>query len=142
LILVDANLLLYAVDESSPVNEKARKWWESALSGKDPVYLCWTVISAFIRIGTNPRVFENPLMLNEAVSIVEGWFTQPCVRIAVPTENHWNELRTMLNKGKANGNLVTDAHLAALAREYNCTLYSSDADFARFKGIKWKNPLE
>jgi hypothetical protein len=140
MILVDANILLYAEDSSSPHHTRSREFWDAALSGNEPVYLCWTVISAFIRISTNYRVFERPLTLDQALGKVRSWLTQPCVRIAVPTDNHFNAFSSLLEAGQAAGNLVTDAHIAALAREYGLTLYSTDSDFSRFPGIKWKNP--
>lgn len=141
MILVDANLLLYAEDARSAVNEAARTWLDAQLSGAEPVLLPWTVLTAFVRIGTNARVFERPLSLAEAIERVDGWLAQPCVRVARPTERHWEVLRGLLTRGKAIGNLVTDAHLAALAIEHGATLCSTDADFARFPGLSWKNPL-
>jgi len=105
------------------------------------VCLCWTVLNAFIRIGTNPRVFENPLTLEQAVARVESWLAQPCVRIVKPTESHWEHFKTMLIAGQAGGNLTTDAHLAALAMEHGCELNSTDRDFSRFRGLRWRNPL-
>lgn len=142
MIFVDTNILLYAEDSLNPNHTKARKWWDTQLSGTNSVCLCWTVINAFIRIGTNPRVFERPLLLDEAVSRVQSWLKQPCTRIVVPTERHWEVFHQLLNDGKATANLVTDAHLAALAIEYGCKLYSTDADFSRFKKLKWQNPLK
>jgi uncharacterized protein len=142
LILVDANLLLYAVDESSLQHAKARKWWDAQLSGTSPVCLCWPVLSAFLRISTNRRVYERPLTLDEAADRVQSWLDQPCVRVVNPTENHWKLFREMLHSGKAVANLVADAHLAALAVEHGCQLCSSDGDFRRFPKLKWCNPLE
>lgn len=142
MILVDANILLYAEDQTSPRHEKARMWWDAQLSGDKPVCLCWTVLSAFIRIGTNPRVFEQPLSLDQAVARVQSWMEQPCTRLVNPTEHHWTVFQKMLLKGQASANLVTDAHLAALAVEHGCELISTDADFSRFPGIKWRNPLK
>ena len=141
MILVDANILLYAEDALSPLHEKARSWWDAQLSGESPVCLCWTVISAYIRISTNRRVFETPLSIEEAVARVQSWMNQPCVRIIEATNRHWIVFREMLVHGKASANLVTDAHLAALAMEHGCTLCSTDADFSRFPKLKWKNPL-
>ncbi len=141
MILVDANLLLYAEDALSPFNAAAREWWDGQLSGDEPVGLCWTVINAFIRIGTNSRVFENPLTIVEATDRVQSWFDQPCVRILTPTTNHWRIHRQMLRVGKARANLVTDAHLAALAVAHGCELCTTDADFSRFPGLKWSNPI-
>ena len=141
MILVDANILLYAEDVLNPLHERARSWWDEQLSGSNPVYLCWTVLNAFIRIGTNPRVFENPLSLHEATRRVGSWLEQPCVRLAVPTDQHWTIYRDLLMAGKATANFTTDAHLAALATEYGCTLCSTDSDFSRFRRLTWMNPL-
>ncbi len=142
MILVDANVLLYAEDSLSPYHDTAREWWDAQLSGKSPVCLCWTVLTAFIRIGTNRRVFECPLSLKDAIQRVQGWIDQPCTRLIYPTEQHWQVLQELLEAGQAVGNLVTDAHLAALAIEHGCQLCSTDSDFARFPKLKWKNPLK
>lgn len=141
MILVDANILLHAEDGLSPLHEKARDWWDEKLSGTEAVCLCWTVISAFIRIGTNARVFRRPLSMDEACSRVESWLEQPCTQIVHATERHWEVFREMLGRGQAVGNLVTDAHLAALAVEHGCELCSTDGDFSRFPKLKWRNPL-
>jgi len=140
-ILVDANILLYAEDQLSPHHDKARTWWDATLSGTSPVCLSWTVLEAFIRIGTNPRVFEQPLSLDQAMSRLQSWLDQPCTRIVNPTERHWVVFQQMLREGQAVANLVADAHLAALAIEHGCELFSTDSDFSRFPGIRWRNPL-
>jgi toxin-antitoxin system PIN domain toxin len=140
-ILVDANLLLYAEDSRSEHHKTARTWWDEQLSGSDPVALSWPVLTAFIRIGTNARLHQRPLTAREAVARVQSWFDQPCVHIVQPTEQHWALFQKMLQAGNATANLVSDAHLAALAVEHNCILCSSDADFARFRGLKWRNPV-
>jgi len=141
-ILVDANILLYAEDQQSPHHAMARQWWDAQLSDASPVCLCWTVLGAFIRIGTNPRVFERPLSLDQALSRVQSWLDQPCTRIVYPTDRHWIVFQRMLIEGQAVANLVTDAHLAALASEHGCELISTDTDFSRFPGVKWRNPLQ
>lgn len=141
MILVDANLLLYAEDALHPENSRARAWWDDALSGTDPVCLCWTVLAAYVRIGTNRRVFDRPLSITQAVNRVESWLSQPCTRVVRATERHWEVFRSLLVEGKATANLVTDAHLAALAMEHGCRVASTDADFSRFPGLKWYNPL-
>lgn len=141
MILVDANLLLYAEDARSPMHVRAREWWDAQLSGPGVVCLSWEVLSAFIRIGTNPRVFEAPLSLDQACDRVDSWLAHPDVRIVRPTERHWEVFRDMLVGGQAPANLVSDAHLAALAIEHGCTLMSTDADFARFPKLQWRNPL-
>ena len=141
MILVDANILLYAEDSLSPHHQQAREWWDNQLSHGGPVCLCWTVLSAFIRIGTNHRVFEQPLSLEQALARIQSWLDQPCTRIVRPTEQHWAIFQQMLTDGQAVANLVTDAHLAALANEHGCELASTDSDFARFPKLKWSNPL-
>jgi toxin-antitoxin system PIN domain toxin len=141
LILVDANILLYAEDSLHPRNQQARIWWDGQLSRNEAVCLCWTVLSAFIRIGTNPRVFDHPLSLEQALTRVQSWLDQPCTRVVRPTEQHWTIFQQMLTDGQAVANLVTDAHLAALAVEHGCELASTDSDFARFPKLKWSNPL-
>jgi uncharacterized protein len=141
LILVDANILLYAEDSLHPFHQKASTWWDFRLSGNENVCLCWTVLSAFIRIGTNPRIFENPLSLDQAIYRVQSWLDQPNTRIVRPTERHWPVFQQLLLGGQALANLVTDAHLAALAIEHGCELVSTDSDFARFPELKWRNPL-
>jgi uncharacterized protein len=141
MILVDANILLYAEDSLHPRHDQARTWWDAQLSGTRIVCLCWTVLCAFIRIATNPRVFENPLSLEQALARVQSWLDQPCTRIIHPTERHWTVFQQTLADGQASANLVTDSHLAALAIEHGCELASTDSDFARFPKLKWKNPL-
>lgn len=139
--MVDANVLLYAEDRLSPLHEKARVWWDERLSGETTVCLPWLVLCAFIRIGTNRRAFVRPLALAEAVARVQSWLDQPCARLVQPTERHWSIFQQMLLRGKASANLVTDAHLAALAVEHECELFSTDRDFSRFPRLRWRNPL-
>jgi uncharacterized protein len=141
MILVDANILLYAEDSLSAYHDAARSWWDEQLSGVTPVALCWPVLLAFVRIATNPRLHPRPLSIAESCECVQSWFGQPCVRLIQPTDNHWAILQRSLFSAKATGNLVSDAHLAALAIEHNCFLCSTDTDFAKFPGLKWRNPL-
>lgn len=142
MILVDANIPLYAEDSLSEHHEVIRTWWDAQLSGSEPVALCWPVLTAFLRIGTNPRILRRPLTLRESSARVQSWLDQPCVRVIQPTDDHWEIFQRLLHEGRAAANLASDAHLAALAVEHNCTLCSTDADFARFKSVKWFNPLE
>jgi len=141
MILVDANLLLYAENSADVNHVRARQWWQEQLSGGDSICLTWVALSAFIRIGTSPRAFPRPLSLAEATERVGEWLERPMVRVVNPTEQHWPIFRRLLIEGKATGNLVTDAHVAALAIEHGCELCSTDADFARFPKLKWRNPL-
>ena len=103
--------------------------------------LCWPVLNAFIRIGTNARLHQQPLLLGEATDRVQSWLEQPCVHLVHPGDQHWELFQQLLRGGKAVGNLVSDAHLAALAVGHNCVLHSTDADFSRFRGLKWRNPI-
>jgi toxin-antitoxin system PIN domain toxin len=141
MIVVDANLLLYAYNPSAGQHEKARAWLEAVISGTEPVGLAWAVILAFVRISTNPRAFPKPLTVVEAVVIVSEWMAQPVVRVVEPTDRHWALLAQVLEGAQAKGPLVTDAHLAALAIEHGATLYSTDSDFARFSRLRWRNPM-
>jgi len=139
--LVDVNLLLYAVDESSPHYERARGWLEGRLSGSETFAFTWAVLLAFVRLGTNPRVFEAPLDLDDAFDLIDSWIEQPCATVVNPTDRHSALLRELLAPLGPAGNLTTDAHLAALGIEHGAELCSADADFARFERLRWVNPL-
>ena len=141
MILVDANLPLYAYDRSSPHHEAARRWFELALRGSEPVRFAWLTLLAFLRIATNPRAFARPLSLEEALTIVEGWLSLSLTGIIEPTDRHLEFLRTNATAGQARGPLLTDAHLATLAIEHGATLYTTDRDFGRFPGLRFVNPL-
>ncbi len=141
MILVDANLLLYAEDKSSEFHAAAGTWWDAQLSGTESVCLCWPVISAFIRIGTSPRVSRHPLTLTEATERVQSWLDQPRIHIIQPTENRWKIFNKCCASGSATANLVSDAHLIALAMEHNCVLQFKDTDFASFRGRNGAIPL-
>jgi len=140
-ILVDANLLLFAYDAASEHHARARTWLEDVLSGSDPVGFAWVTLLAFLRIATNPRALARPLTLAEATAIVSSWLGQPCVSLLQPGERHWEILSGLLEPAQARGPLVMDAHLAALAMEHGAVLASNDRDFARFDGLQIVNPL-
>lgn len=139
--LPDVNLLLYAIDESSPRHEPARDWLEEALSGTEAVGFAWAVLLGFLRISTNPAILEQPLDPVEAFDYVDGWLAQPPAVPVAPTERHVGLLRELLEPLGVAGNLTSDAHLAALAIEHGAELCSSDTDFARFEGLRWTDPL-
>jgi len=139
--VVDVNLLLYAVDEASPHHKLAKPWVESQLSGSETFAFAWAVLLAFIRLGTNPRVFESPLTLDAALDLVDSWLEQPCSTVIHPTDRHSQLLRELLAPFGTAGNLTSDAHLAALSVEHGAELCSADADFARFPRVRWNNPL-
>lgn len=139
--LVDANLLLYAVDEGSPYHRAARRWLETQLSGAETVAFAWTVLLAFVRLSTNPRVFDDPLTPSDALDLVDSWLAQPNATVVHPTDRHPQLLRELLEPLGTAGNLASDAHLAALAVEHGAELCSLDRDFARFAGVNWIDPL-
>jgi uncharacterized protein len=139
--LPDTNLLLYAVDEDAELHDAALEWMEEALSGTETVAFAWVAVLGFIRIGTNPALYDIPMRVERALEVVDGWLAQPCVTIVHPTDRHAAVLRDLLTRVGTAGNLTTDAHLAALAIEHGATLYSSDNDFSRFPGLRWVNPL-
>ena len=140
--IVDANLLLYATDTLAPRHLKARGWLERQLSGDETIAFAWVVLLAFVRLATNPRVFERALSMDRAVDIVDSWLAQPCSVIVHPGDRHLAMVRGLLDPLGTAGNLVNDAHLAALALEHGAELYSCDADFSRFSGLRWINPLD
>jgi toxin-antitoxin system PIN domain toxin len=140
-IVVDANLLLYAYDPDSAEHEVSRTWLEQALSGAGLVRFAWLTLWAFLRIATNPRVFVRPLSPAEAHAAVAAWLGQPNVGIVEPGERHLEILAGLIRDGQATGPLVMDAALAAIAIEHGATLCSTDRDFARFSGLDWQNPI-
>lgn len=141
MIVVDANLLIYAVNRDSPCHAAARRWLERTLSGATEVGLAWIVILAFLRITTRPGILEKPLTLNAALDLIGGWLEQPFVSTIVPGPQHWALLRNLLERSGTAGNLTSDAHLAALALEHGAEIYSADYDFRRFPGVTHIDPL-
>ncbi len=140
-MLVDANLLLFAVLERSSYFDAASQWLERALRGQRRVGLPWLSLGAFVRIATNPRATDPPLNPEEAWSTIEGWLGLPNVWIPGPTGRYAEVLGSLVRRYGLTGNLVTDGELAALAVEHGLALYSADTDFARFQEIRWENPL-
>jgi len=140
--LVDANLLLYAYDPRAAQHQASRRWLEDALSGHELVGFAWLTLWAFLRISTNPRVFERPLAIDEAEALVEAWLARPMVRILEPGDRHWEILRGLTRSGQSTGALIMDAALAAIAIEHGATLATTDRDFSRFDGLAWRNPIQ
>jgi uncharacterized protein len=139
--LPDVNLLMYAVDETSPNHGRARPWLDALLSGTEPVGFAWSVLIAFVRLSTRAQILANPLPVEKAFDIVEGWLAQPCALVLHPTERHLAVLRGLVEPLGTAGNITTDAHLAALAIEHGAEVCSADTDFGRFRGLRWTNPL-
>jgi toxin-antitoxin system PIN domain toxin len=139
--LLDANLLLYAVNKDAPLHSQAKAWLETTLSGRETVGFSWNVILAFVRLTTRPGLFRNALSPERAFDLVAAWLDQPSATVVNPGPRHLAILRGLLTSLGTGGNLTSDAHLAALAIEQNAELCSCDADFARFAGLHWRNPL-
>lgn len=141
MIVLDANILLYAYGAGSLRHKEARGWLEKTLSDVEPVGLPWQSLGAFIRIATNPRLPGFRRSIEEVARTVDQWLEQPNVRVLTPGDDHWLLFRRMIVEGQASGPLVSDAQLAALTIEYGGVLHTTDRDFARFPGLRWKNPL-
>jgi hypothetical protein len=141
LILVDANILVYARVNSLPQHEAARDWLDRQLSGSYRIGFPWASLLAFLRLVTNSRIFERPDTMDGAWNQVRAWLTCEAAWVPAPTENHTEVLGRLLALPGVRGNLVPDAHLAALAIEHGLTVCSTDGDFARFPGLSWRDPL-
>jgi uncharacterized protein len=137
----DLNLLIYAVDEQAVDHDAALSWWNATLSGGETVGLPWSVLLGFVRLTTSPRVMRDPMTSNEALDYIDRWLVQPATTVVEPTSRHASVLRDLLGRTGTAGNLVADAHLAALAIEHGAQLCSADRDFGRFRGLDWANPL-
>jgi hypothetical protein len=140
-IVPDVNLLLYAAISGFPEHARARTWWEELLGGTHEVGLAGPVLFGFVRVSTNPRLFDRPLAVDAALARIEEWLDQPSARFLLPGPRHLEiAFRLLRNLGTA-GNLTTDVQLAAHAIEYQGEVHSNDADFARFPEIRWVNPI-
>ncbi len=140
-MLIDANILLYSVDEASPHHEKARNWLEGVLNGARRVAIRWQSLTTFIRITTNPRALADPLNAAEAWEFIDGWLEAPAVWAPQPSSGHRQILGRLICDLDLRSNLVPDAVLAALCIEFGLTIVSADSDFARFNEIHWFNPI-
>ncbi len=140
-MLVDANILLFAADTTSVHHEKAARWLTAQLNGDRRVGLPWESLAAFVRIATHPRAAAQPLTPDQAWAHVEDWLAVPIVWIPVVTDQHAAVFGGLVTKYLLAGNLIPDAHLAALAIQHGLTVCSADTDFARFSEISWLNPL-
>ena len=140
-MLVDANVLLYAVDDASPFNAAAVAWLEDVLNGPQRVGMAWPTLTAFLRITTHPRALAQPLAPTSAWSHVEEWLACENVWTPLPTQRHADVLASLLTRYDLRGNLIADADLAALAIEHGLSICSADTDFARFREVRWINPI-
>jgi toxin-antitoxin system PIN domain toxin len=141
MIIPDVNLLVYAHNDRAPTHRATRAWWEDCLNGRMPVGVPWVVATGFIRLMTHPRILKSPLPVSQAIAHVRLWLEQPVVRILHPGGRFASIFFNYLEELGTGGDLTTDAQIAALAVEHQAVLHSNDADFARFPGLRWVNPL-
>jgi toxin-antitoxin system PIN domain toxin len=141
-IVVDVNLLLYAVIDGFRLHTQARGWWEDALNADRPVGLTEPALFGFLRLSTNGRVFDPALEVEQAATHIRAWLDRPNVELLEPGRRHMDVALDLLHTVGTAGNLTTDAQLAAYAIEHGAELHSNDADFGRFPGLRWVNPLE
>ena len=140
-MLVDANILFFAVNVSAPEHDRAATWLEEALNGSRRVGLPWESLTAFMRLATNPRVVARPLAPVDAWTFVEEWLAAPAAWVPVPTERHAAVFGELVRRYRPAAKLVPDAHLAALAIEHGAEIISADTDFARFVEVRWRDPI-
>jgi len=138
--VVDANVLLYAVNQDAALHLGAKGWLEDALNGEEAVGFSWTVLLAFLRLSTRRGLFPRPLGVAQGIAMIEEWLAQPPAVVVQPTGRHAAILRGLLESTGSGGNLVNDAHLAALAVEHGAEIVSFDTDFERFDGVRWSIP--
>jgi len=141
MIIPDANLIIYAHNQADPDHAAALVWWKSLLAGDVDVGIPIVVVLGFLRLTTSPRILSKPLSVEESARRVETWFDGSRVRLISPGQGHVASLLACLRSVGVGGSLTTDAHIAALAIEYQAEVHTSDLDFGRFPGVRWKNPL-
>lgn len=141
MILIDTNLWLYSSLQDVPQHAQAKAWLEATFNAEEGIALPWSVALAVLRISTQSRLMLRPLSPAQALELVEGWLRHPMVEVVQPGPSHWSVLRLLIQEAGTAGNLTSDAHLAALAIEHDCTLCSADSDFRRFPGLRFRNPL-
>lgn len=142
MILPDVNVLVYAYREDTPVHEGCRQWLEATINGDSAFGLSDLVLSGFLRIVTHPRIFVPPSPPADAMRFVETLRSCPNRVAVTPGRNHWRIFRRLCDEAGARGNLVPDAFFAALAIEHGCEWITTDGDFARFRGLRWRHPLK
>ncbi len=141
MILIDLNLLIYAVNEDAFYHTQARDWLEARLGGTESLGSPWIVLLGFLRIMTSGKIFPRPLKEDEAVEIIDRWLQHPLVRVPDSKPDHWNLVRELTLESGTAGNLTSDIHLAAIAIQNGAKLYTLDADFSRFRGLRWEKPF-
>jgi toxin-antitoxin system PIN domain toxin len=140
--LIDLNVLLYVINEDAVHHDATLEWWRRAVSGDETIGLAWVVVLGFLRLATSAHVFPKPLEPATAARVVDQWIALENTSIVTETPDHWKTLRLLIEKAGTAGNLIMDAHLAALAMTHGAIIVSCDHDFARFKGLRLENPLD
>jgi toxin-antitoxin system PIN domain toxin len=140
-IVPDINLLVYAYNDGAPHHGTASRWWEGLVNGAERVGVLWIVSTGFVRLMTHPRAVAAPISPVDAIAHVRDWFRYAHVSPINPGAEHLTHVQRNLEAAGVGGNLVTDAHIAALAMEYQAEVHSNDSDFTRFPGLRWRNPL-
>ena len=141
MIVPDINLLVYAYNAGAPFHDAARHWWENLVNGTERIGVPWIVATGFVRLMTHPRALASPVAPADAVGLLREWFRYAHVTPINPGPEHLTHLQRNLEAGGVGANLVTDAHIAALAIKYQAVVHSNDSDFGRFPGLRWRNPL-
>lgn len=141
MIVPDLNLLVFAYNDGAPFHPQARAWWEGLVNGDERVGIPWVVTSGFVRLTTHPRVLAQPMTVSTALGFVRRWFEFPHVTPLNPGARHLEIFQQLVEAAGTGGNLVTDAHIAAVAIEFQGEVQSNDTDFARFPGLNWSNPV-
>ena len=141
MIVPDINLLVYAYNDGAPHHGTASRWWEGLVNGAERVGVLWIVSTGFVRLMTHPRAVAAPISPVDAIAHVRDWFRYAHVSPINPGAEHLTHVQRNIEAAGVGGNLVTDAHIAALAMEYQAEVHSNDSDFTRFPGLRWRNPL-
>ena len=139
--IVDLNLLIYAVNEASAHHAQAKSWLETQMNGTESIGIPWLVILGFVRIMTNGKIFPNPLSEVQATDLIDKWLQNPLVRVPDPEPGHWRLIKELIHETGTAGNLTSDIHLAAIAIGHGAKLFTLDADFSRFRGLRWEKPF-
>lgn len=139
--IVDVNVLIYATNRESSHHQQCLAWWEKALNGTEVIGLCWHTLTGYIRIITHPKLQSKPIHGDQCLDQVSHWINHRMIQVIRETDDHWEVYKKVLTESNVVGKLSTDAHLAALAISRGATLVSCDTDFARFRHLRWENPL-
>ncbi|MDE0223232.1 MAG: PIN domain-containing protein [Spirochaetaceae bacterium] len=141
MIVPDVNLILYAYDQDGPFHRESAEWWSRCLNGAEAVGLAPVVVFGFIRLSTSPRIYAEPLSLEECAGIVRSWLPVPATTLLEHDAGDIDVALDLLDSAGAGGNLTTDAQIGALALRYRATVHTADTDFSRLREVRWRNPL-